>query len=321
MKIFLKIPALILFIAANGIYAQEAADAGTKAIDTTWTLRGIASVNMTQAYYENWVAGGVPSVSGVAFLKAILKYEKEKWRWENIFDLGYGLINEREKKMRKTDDRIQFDSKLGYSIGKAWYGSLLASYKSQFSPGYEDVETQKIKISDFMSPAYVNLSLGFDHNPNEHFSLFIAPASVKATIVLDQDLANAGAFGVEAGEWETIVRDTNSIDSVFVNGQNIRYEFGAHLKMLFKKNVMKNVDFLTRLELFANYFENFGNIDVNWDALLDMKINNYLSASLRVEVIYDDDINVKTKDSEGNEIYAPRMQLKEIFGLGLSYRF
>lgn len=289
--------------------------------DTTWKFGGVMNINATQAYYENWTAGGRPSIAGVTFLKLSAKYEKNKWRWDNQLDLAYGLISERERKMQKTDDKLQFDSKLGYNLGKKWYGSFLTTFKTQFTEGYEDPETQQIKISNFMSPAYIMASLGFDHNPTENLSFFIAPAALKSTIVLDQDLADAGAFGVEAGEWETIVRDT-IVDSTFINGQTIRYEFGAHLKIMFKQRLMENVDFQTKLELYANYFENFGNIDVNWEGLIDMKINSFLSANIRVELIYDDDIDIATGlNEEGVEQYGPRLQIKQLFGLGLSYKF
>ena len=128
--------------------------------DTTWKTGGVVSVNLTQAYYKNWQAGGVPSVAGVGFFKSFAIYEKGKWRWGNLFDFAYGLISEREKKMKKTDDKIQIDSKLGYNIGKKWYVSFLGSFRSQFTPGYEDAELQIVKISDFMAPAYVMTSFG-----------------------------------------------------------------------------------------------------------------------------------------------------------------
>ena len=64
------------------------------------------------------------------------------------------------------------------------------------------------------------------------------------------------------------------------------------------------------------------NIDVNWDGMLDLKVNDYLSANIRVELIYDDDILIKTgEDAEGNEFFGPRLQVKQLFGLGLSYKW
>jgi hypothetical protein len=92
--------------------------------------------------------------------------------------------------------------------------------------------------------------------------------------------------------------------------------------MLFKMDLMKNVNFQTKLELYANYFDNFGNIDVNWEGLIEMKINDYLSTNIRAELIYDDDIKILTgKDDLGNETFGPRLQIKQLFGLGLALKF
>ncbi len=309
---------LVLGFCNTIVKSQE----GEAVKDTTWKAGGVASINMTQAYYENWTAGGVPSVAGVAFLKAYIDYNKGKWKWENDIDLAYGLINEREKLMRKTDDKIQFDSKLGYNMKNAWYASALLSFRTQFTEGWQDPELQQVKISDFMSPAYLIFSLGFDFNPNEKFSFFISPIASKTTIVLDQDLADKGAFGVEGKEVTYVLDDTTVVDSVVTPGKNYRPELGAQLKLRYKTKVWTNVDFMTRLELFTNYFENFGNIDVNWEGLLEMKVNDYLSANIRVELIYDDDIDILTGvDDEGVEQFGPRLQVKQLFGLGLSYKF
>jgi hypothetical protein len=80
---------------------------------------------------------------------------------------------------------------------------------------------------------------------------------------------------------------------------------------------MKNVNLISKIDLFTAYDENFGNIDVNWEVLLSMKVNKYLTASLSTTLKYDDDI--KYIDADGIK-HGPRIQFKEIFGLGISYK-
>jgi hypothetical protein len=69
---------------------------------------------------------------------------------------------------------------------------------------------------------------------------------------------------------------------------------------------------------------NRGNIDINWDVLISMKINKFLTTSLMTNLIYDHDINLPTiKKINGvkTEIGSgPKTQFKEVFGIGLSYR-
>ena len=51
-----------------------------------------------------------------------------------------------------------------------------------------------------------------------------------------------------------------------------------------------------------------------------MKINGWLSASLTTQLIYDDDVKIADFDDAGIEIGSkPKIQFKQILGLGLSY--
>jgi len=81
---------------------------------------------------------------------------------------------------------------------------------------------------------------------------------------------------------------------------------------------MKNVSLNSTLGLFSNYLENPQNIDVNWNVFILMKINDFLSANLTTQLIYDDDI--KTSDKDGN-VKGAKVQFKEVFGVGLTYKF
>ena len=98
---------------------------------------------------------------------------------------------------------------------------------------------------------------------------------------------------------------------------------GAFLKSQFKTTVVKNVDFETKLDLFSNYLDTPQNIDIHWDVLLNMKINDFLSANLITNLIYDDDVHIG-KDTNDDGIIdesGPRIQFKQLFGVGLSLKF
>ena len=76
------------------------------------------------------------------------------------------------------------------------------------------------------------------------------------------------------------------------------------------------------LGLFSNYIELPKNIDINWDLLLLMKVNKYITVSINTTMIYDHDITIsQDKDGDGiNEVNGPRLQFKEIMGIGFSYK-
>ena len=107
--------------------------------------------------------------------------------------------------------------------------------------------------------------------------------------------------------------------------KKVRYEAGGYLRAQFKKDIAKNVNLATKLELFSNYLDRPENIDVNWELLLNMKINKFLSANLATQMIYDNDIPVAVErtDATGVKVMGPgpRLQFKEVLSLGLSVKF
>ena len=84
-------------------------------------------------------------------------------------------------------------------------------------------------------------------------------------------------------------------------------------------NECKRRENLHQLHIFAPG-KNLGY--VNWEGMLDMKINDFLSTNIRVELIYDDDIDILTEvQDDGTEIFGPRMQIKQLFALGVNFKF
>ncbi|SHE99868.1 Protein of unknown function [Mariniphaga anaerophila] len=289
----LKTFILFIFI-ATGVVAQDAVK------DTTyWKVSGQASVNFSQVSFSHWAGGGKNSVSGVGLFDMNAIYQKNKIQWSNTLKSGYGLLKEEKGQAVKTDDKLEVNSKLGVQLkNEKLLFSSFANFLTQFADGYKYPNTTD-KISTFFAPAYLTIASGIDYQPSEKLSLFITPISGKFTFVTDEELSAAGAFGVEPGK-------------------KARAEMGATLKGEFKTPVMKNVNLATTLSLFSNYFNNPQNIDVNWDIAVNMKINDYLSANLLTNLVYDHDILVPV-DDEGNT--GRRIQLKQLFGVGLSYKF
>jgi len=287
----------LLFI--TGLYAQTP--------DTTkyWKTGGAGSLNFNQVSLSNWSAGGQSCLSAGALVNLMVNYKKGKTAWDNTLDMAYGITQISSDPMRKSDDKIDLNSKYGYLAGNNWYYSTLINFKSQFMDGY-NYPNDSVIVSRFFAPAYVILSIGMDYKPNNNFSLFLSPATCKITIVNDRKLADAGAYGVDSGKTH-------------------REEIGAYISIAFKKEIMQNVTFGTKLDLFSNYFHNPQNVDVNWDAMLALKVNKYISANITTTLIYDDDIKIpimKKINSIDTQVgTGPRTQFKEVLGIGFSYKF
>lgn len=283
--------------------------------DTIWKRGGLAALNFTQVSLSNWAAGGQNSLSGMALFNYYANYKKGKVSWDTNIDLGYGLTQNGDANPIKSEDKIDIATKYGRHAFKKWYYSAMLGFKSQFSDGY-NYPNDSVKISNFLSPAYITLALGLDYKPNDNFSLFIAPLTGRIIIVNDEDLSDAGAFGVDPAEY-------NALGIKVKDGETIRYEFGALLKAVYKKDILENVNLQTKLELFSNYLEDPQNVDVNWEVLIAMKVNQYITATLSTQLIYDDNtiIGVDNNDDGIIDETGPRTQFKEVLAVGIAYKF
>jgi len=226
--------------------------------------------------------------------------------WDNDLILGFGLIRTGNDPTRKSDDQIELSSKFGYRAGEGnWFYSALLGFRTQFAQGYDEPgEEDRTKISNFMAPGYLNFSLGMDYKPNDKFSVLLAPLSTKFTFVLDDELSAQGVYGLDPDH-------------------KTRAELGGYIKLAYKDEILKNVTLDTKIDFFSNYFDNPQYVDINWDLLLTFKVNEFLSASLMTQLIYDYDIEFGVDENGDGEIdsHVSKVQFKELFGLGLTYSF
>jgi hypothetical protein len=94
-------------------------------------------------------------------------YRKDRHTWDNNIDVNLGYIQSTSIGSRKNDDRFDYLSKYGYKMDTTgrWYLSTLFNFRSQFFDGYTFSNNVGDFSSSFLSPAYVILSIGFDHKP------------------------------------------------------------------------------------------------------------------------------------------------------------
>ena len=260
--------------------------------DTSWKSGGLIAVNFSQVNLSQWSAGGENTMSLNSSINLYSNYLKGKNDWQNTLDFGYAFLKTATGGVKKSDDRIEFTSKYGRKFSKNWLYSGLVNFKSQFAPGYLYPNDSTI-ISNFMSPGFLTVSIGFTYKPVDYFEVFISPAAGKFTFVTSKSLSDMGAYGVDPGK-------------------SVRSEFGAYLNMKFKKELMTNVTLTSNLELFNNYTDenkqNAKNIDVNFNNTLNLKVNKYITASVNVQLVYDANI-------------VERTQFKELIGVGFGYKF
>ena len=314
MKTLLPFFAFVLIFSTSK--AQDAAD-------TTlgWHRNGLTSVSFNQINLSNWAEGGEGALSLLAILNYDAKLRKELSQWDNTVNLGYGLVKTGDNDAQKSEDLIDLTSKYGYKAFKSWFYTGRFNFKTQFAQGY-NYPNDSVIVSEFFSPATITLAAGLDYKPAEIFSFMISPATGKITIVNNQRLANAGAFGVKPAV-------INDFGEIIDPGENIRSEFGASIATQFQISFLENILLKTTLDLFNNYTdenkENRDNIDVDWQSLLSFKVNKFFSTTFATQLVYDDDIPVPLfEDVNGEKVQVgtgPRTQFKQLFGATFSLQF
>jgi len=291
-----RIYIVMLFAALATITYAQTDDKGYQ--EGAWVLKGVTGLNMSQTAMANWSAGGENSIAGNAYLNASLTHKKGNWLWVTNMVLDYGLSKTKSQGMRKSSDKIGLSTQLGYSTDNVWFYTLMGDLNTQFAKGY-DYPDKEHQISNFFAPAYSNIALGMEWRPKSNYSLLLSPVSTKMTFVTDDYLSDLGALGVDPGD-------------------HFKIEGGAFVKARAELPVMENVNLITTADFFTPYSKDFGNIDVNWDVLISMKINKVLSATINTTLKYDND--VKTFDDNGVKKGA-KVQFKEVLGIGLAYNF
>ncbi|MGB0522369.1 MAG: DUF3078 domain-containing protein [Flammeovirgaceae bacterium] len=277
--------------------AQEKKEAEADST-SSWKSSGSVGLTFANVGLENWAGGGVSSISLGFVGNYKVTRDTKKMVWDNQFDFAYGLLRQRgNETFRKTDDQLIILSQIGYKLNKKWLVTALLNFRTQVSPGYTYGEDSlgnetRTRISNLLAPGYLTVNTGITFKEKDFLTATLAPVTIKNTFVLD-DAVNEVDFGLGVG-------------------QRVRSEFGINLLANVTKKVMENVNFTTNLSLFANY-GNLGAIDVNWEALLAMKVNKYINASFGTQLIYDEEVIINGMGS--------KVQFKHALNIGFGYTF
>jgi hypothetical protein len=272
----------------------------------------------TQNSFVNWSAGGNNSISGILKINLTKNYKNNHTTWFNELKTNYGLNKEENRELRKTEDLFEINSTFGYrqNLKSNWYYSAKFNFKTQFTNGYKYPNKEK-PISKFFAPAYSFLGFGTEYSIKEsNFKLYISPLTNKTTFVFNQTLANEGAFGVIRAKY-------TPEGELISEGEKIKIEFGMLATGEWKSEVMKNIQMVNKLILYSDYLNNYGNVDIDWEINFDLTINKYVTANIGSHFIFDDDVRHKADvDNDGVlDILGPRLQVKQVLGVGFLYNF
>ena len=257
---------------------------------------GNTRFNFNQAYFSNWISGGESALTFLYGLDYNLNYSYRNglvWDTNLLLSIGTTYISGNEF-FKKADDRFEIGSLIGKQINQFWSYSGLLNLKTQLLPGYrfytEDGVQKRDQVSQFLSPAFIQLGIGWYYKKSDDFWVNLSPMSGRLLLVSEKytDALSAGQkyFGVDAGK-------------------GTKFFLGSSISGLYRKEIMKNIILENKFSTYVNYLEKTKNIDFELDINIRFKVNNKVSGNFVTHLLYDDDL-------------IGELQVRELLGLGIN---
>lgn len=251
--------------------------------------KAMYNVNLMRTDLRNWTQGGESNTNGSLMIREQLKVQSQKATGKHLLQLNYGLNNTKGT-TTKTIDNLQYVgnfSRGGIDDKRLIRLSTQIELNTQAMPGYAVEDTAKTTmISNIGSPVYAQFSLGAISNRYKSWSLYFAPLGTKTTIVLDPEIRELGAFGVD------------STSSALLEG-------GANATLTYNKVYWRTFKILLRTDFFYNYFDENPELDVRGELISYYKLDKWFTMNINYQFIRDFDAY------EG-------WQLKSVAGLGIT---
>ena len=303
------------------------------------------------SYNDPWIAtsGGDNSIALVATFNLKHIFTKDLFTIETKFNakLGYNrmkvTVDDKEEGIWfKTQDEFEISTAPAFKMTKNWSYGVIAKFRSQFVNGYKSrTEQEEADLkSKFMTPAYLDISLGITYkSPEKKFPITVnmSPLALNATFAesdwirmrqVDGDgkeIKPAYPYGIEDPDKTSKYEGGSSVqidfDRTFGKTGYLRYRtmlygFYGWISDIGQKN--KISDYSKYLEAFEKWNAGDKNIKdkprlpihpiVRWTNTIDIKATKFLSTTLSFELYYNRAQNVD-------------VQTKTLLSVGLTYTF
>ena len=303
------------------------------------------------SYNDPWIAtsGGDNSIALVATFNLKHIFTKDLFTIETKFNakLGYNrmkvTVEDKEEGIWfKNQAEFEISTAPSFKMTKNWSYGVIAKFRSQFVNGYKSrTEQEEADLkSKFMTPAYLDISLGITYkSPEKKFPITVnmSPLALNATFAendwirkrqVDKDgneIKPAYPYGIEDPDRTSKYEGGSSVqidfDRTFGKTGYLRYRtmlygFYGWISDIGQRN--KISDYSKYLEAFEKWNAGDKNIKdkprlpihpiVRWTNTIDIKATKFLSTTLSFELYYNRAQNVD-------------VQTKTLLSVGLTYTF
>ncbi len=281
MKIILSL--IVIFFLSSVLIAQEEKE---EKKDTLWTPNGVVGINLSQVAFSNWSQGGENSLAFTFFSLFSLDYIGDPWKWKNSLKFAYGRTKFGDDEYRTNDNEIFFESTLIHHLGWAVSPYAGVTARTAVSNGFKYDADSVQQIVGFMDPFYLTEAIGFIYDQIPNFSSRLG-VGMKQTF--------ADKFAPQYSD------DPDTPNEI----EKFKNESGIESVTEYTWGFFENMSYYSYLRLFGK-FDDLSVWDVRWDNVISAKVNDYVSVTFNVLLIYDETESVKR-------------QLKEALQVGISY--
>lgn len=294
-------------------------------------------------FNSKWQAanGNSNSITGMYNMLINHSFKKGLFTLDNKVTAKLGATNQ-ERTWTKSQDEWFISTAPAYKFSGNWSLGAIISLRSQFANGVDDTNS---RTSCFFSPAYFNISLGFNYVcPKQKFPVKInlSPLSMNTTYVesgtvravffakkgftdADGNAVTYDRYLAERGTpaMATVDANTPYCYGLTLNDGTARYEGGSSVQIDFDRTFGKKEIFRYRTTFYTFYGwineiaqqtdrsgATFAHIlpTFRWEHTVDIKATKHFSTQFYFQMYY-------------NRAQINSLQTQIVLGVGLSYTF
>ena len=305
--------------AVDANYVSEAAERAERlairkernTVDFTANLHGSLT-----AFSESWQAAGDNTITILANLNFLHTYKKGRFSLTNTASAKFGYNNmkmELEGKQKgvwfKNVDEVAISTSPQWALVKDWSYGANVKFRTQLAPGYGargDKQIGNPRASNFMTPGYLDASLGFTYIlPSEKFPLKVNLAPIAMSATYRDDIRTSNNYGVE---------EPNR--SKYEGGLSVQLDFdktwGKNGWLRYRTTAYSFYGWVTDLSKWSKAEDKSAYEHVvptlRWENTIDIKATKYISTQIYVQLYY-------------NKAEINKLQVQSMLSVGLTYTF
>lgn len=266
-----------------------------------WIPSFQTSIQFSENYVsDNWYKGGTSNLNLYMRNYFSLLYNRNDIQWINEIESKLNTYNESPSKIKSyriADDQLRLSSNFGLKAINSFYYTIDGEMRTQIFNTYGS--DNKTLRASFLAPMNLNVGLGMSYNylwksqslygRTFKFSLNVAPLSytLRYSRLSNIDLK---AFGLTNGK-------------VYLN------KFGSTIRANWVWNITMNISWNSKIYFNTTY----GNIETEWENILDMAVSRYFSTRIYVNLRYDDSVPPSSNWNKG-------LQINQLLSFGITYK-